>query len=148
MRGEPYRVKSRTLLLVACLVWLAAGVNVARVGLDSMRGQVTALTGALALAVFGLFGWFVFWPLVERHRRRIEGYGLSLQPFWRFFDRKSFIVMAVMILLGVTLRVGHLASDWFIAWFYTGLGAALSLAGLGFGWYYLVWPYGEEKEKP
>lgn len=41
--------------------------------------------------------------------------------------------MAVMMSGGIGLRVSGLAPDRFIAVFYTGLGAALLLAGLLFG---------------
>lgn len=41
--------------------------------------------------------------------------------------------MAVMMPGGIGLRVSGLAPDRFIAVFYTGLGAALLLAGLLFG---------------
>lgn len=41
--------------------------------------------------------------------------------------------MAVMMTGGIGLRVGGLAPERFIAFFYTGLGASLLLAGLLFG---------------
>ena len=53
--------------------------------------------------------------------------------FLRFFDRKSFVIMAVMMTGGIGLRASGLAPEAFIAIFYTGLGASLLLAGLRFG---------------
>ena len=65
------KVKRNTLLLLACLIWSAAGFNILRIGL---------MTG------------------------------------------------------GIWLRSSGLAPERFIAFFYTGLGASLLLAGLLFGW--------------
>ena len=41
--------------------------------------------------------------------------------------------MAFMIIFGITIRTFNLLPDRFIAIFYTGLGAALFLAGIIFG---------------
>lgn len=71
--------------------------------------------------------------LVGKHTRRILGYWEDRQFFLRFFDKKSFLIMAGMMSLGMFLRVSGLAPDPFLAVFYSGLGAALLLAGLLFG---------------
>ena len=52
--------------------------------------------------------------------------------FLKSFDVKSFIIMAVMMTAGIWLRSSGVAPDRFIAFFYTGLGASLLLAGLLF----------------
>ena len=41
-------------------------------------------------------------------------------------------MMAVMMTGGIWLRSSSVAPDWFISFFYTGLGASLLLAGLLF----------------
>ena len=92
------KVKRNTLLLLACLVWGAAGFNILRIGLSARIGAY----------------------LEERHF------------FWKFFDGKSFAIMAVMMTGGIGLRSSGLAPERFIAVFYTGLGASLLLAGLLF----------------
>ena len=48
----------------------------------------------------------------------------------KFFDIKSFIIMAVMMSGGIYLRASSLAPERFIAVFYTGLGSSLLLAGI------------------
>ena len=42
--------------------------------------------------------------------------------------------MAFMMTLGIVLRTGGLAPKQFIAFFYTGLGASLLVAGIRFGY--------------
>ena len=51
----------------------------------------------------------------------------------KFFDVKSFLIMAVMMSGGIWLRSSTVAPERFIAVFYTGLGASLLLAGVLFG---------------
>lgn len=41
--------------------------------------------------------------------------------------------MVFMMIFGIVLRVSRMASEWFIAVFYTGLGASLLMAGFLFG---------------
>ena len=131
------KVRKITLLLIACLVWGAAGINILRIGLLAYPPYVSLLNGVLSLAVFGVFQYFVFGPLVKKHTRRITGYEEERQFFLKFFDGKSFAIMAFMMTFGILLRTTGLGPDRFIAVFYTGLGASLLLAGLLFGRNYL-----------
>lgn len=125
-------VKKRTLLLLAALVWLAAGFNIVRIGVSAYVGHLSLLAAAGSVVVFVLF-WRMFRGLVGKHTGRIREYAEERQYFWHFFDARSFCIMAVMMTGGITIRVYHLMPDAFIAVFYTGLGTALALAGLAFG---------------
>lgn len=122
------KVKRDTLLL-ACLVWGAAGFNILRIGLAAYPAFRTALNFCLSALVFALFQRFVFGPLVKKHTARIRAYREERHFFLKFFDAKAFAVMAVMMTGGIALRAGGLAPERFIAVFYTGLGASLLLAG-------------------
>ena len=115
------KVKKRTLLLLASIVWLIAGFNIIRIGILSYTGQVTVVNILLSALVFAVFWSMVFYKLVIRHTDRIQNYEDELQFFWHFFDKKSF---------------SHFAPDVFIAVFYSGLGMALFLAGVLFGVHY------------
>ena len=130
MRGRRFSVRNRTLLAIAGSVWLAAGGNVARIGGQAYRGlpRVGAVHLLLSLVVFGLFG-SMFFRMSQKHTRRIRGYAGETQPFWRFFDRKAYLIMAVMMGGGISLRYSGLVPEVFVAVFYTGLGCALALAG-------------------
>ena len=128
-----FKVKTHILLLLACLVWLAAGGNIRRLGVLSYPPFVNVWNVLLSILVFTIFGRFIFGPLVKKHRTRIAGYDEQKQYFFRFFDGKSFLIMAFMMGGGIWLRASGLAPDVFIAVFYSGLGAALMLAGVLFG---------------
>lgn len=131
-------VKNTTLLLIACLVWSAAGFNVLRLGLIEYPPFVSVVNILLSAAVFTVFQIFIFGRLVKKHTKRIDGYDDEKQLFIKFFDVKSFIIMAVMITGGILLRTLHIAPPIFIAVFYTRLGASLLLAGILFGRNFLV----------
>lgn len=125
-------VKKRYLLLIASLVWLFAGLKVLSLGLEAYKTNFTALNIILSLAVFIVFWLMVFNRLVNKHTVRIKAYTEERRYFWNFFDLKSFIIMAIMMTGGILIRKYSLLGVNFIAFFYTGIGAALSLAGLKF----------------
>lgn len=127
------KVNRNTLLLLACLVWSAAGFNLLRIGLMAYPDYLTMLNYLLSVLVFAVFQRFIFGKLVKKHTVRISAYLEDRHFFLKFFDGKAFAVMAVMMTGGIGLRFSELAPERFIAVFYTGLGASLLLEGLLFG---------------
>ena len=131
------KVQKNTLLLIACLVWGAAGFNILKIGLLAYPNYLQPLNYALSLLVFAIFQFLIFGKLVKKHTQRINGYVEEKQFFLKFFDVKSFIIMAFMMTFGIVLRATNIAPERFIAVFYTGLGSALALAGLLFGYQFV-----------
>lgn len=131
-------VRKKSLLGLASLVWMIAGFNVFKIGIDTYINYISVINIILSFLVFGVFWYMVFYKLVVKHTLRIKNFQQPKQYFWKFFDMKSFIIMAVMMTGGVTIRIFHLLPEQFIAVFYSGLGAALFLAGLLFGYNYLT----------
>lgn len=127
------KVKRNTLLLLACLIWSAAGFNILRIGLMAYPAYRAGINYLLSALVFVVFQVFIFGKLVKKHTARIGAYEEEFHFFLKFFDKKSFAIMAVMMTGGIWLRSSGLAPERFIAFFYTGLGASLLLAGLLFG---------------
>ena len=130
------KVKKHTLLLIASFIWLIAGFNVLRIGIVTYKNYISIFNIVLSLAVFSMFWFMVFSKLVFKHTKRINNFTEDLQFFLNVFDKKSFIIMACMITFGILIRTLHLAPDVFISVFYSGLGSALFLAGLLFGYNY------------
>lgn len=122
------------LMLIAGLVWCAAGAMVCMIGLPLEFGLAPShlILFPLAAMIFAAFYFFVFSPLVRKHTSRIRARSEDRLPFWHFFNTSSWVVMAVMMAGGMTLRLSHLMPDWMIAFFYSGLGVALFLCGLRF----------------
>lgn len=130
------KVKKRNLLLLASVVWMAAGFNILRIGVISYRNNVSAVNFLISISIFLVFWFMVFYRLVKKHTVRITQYKEEMQFFLKFFDVKSFCIMAFMMTFGIGLRVSGICPDLCIAVFYSGLGTALFLAGLLFGYNY------------
>ncbi|MFU0538334.1 hypothetical protein ACMZ79_01400 [Gardnerella vaginalis] len=131
------KVSKNTLLLIACLVWGFAGFNILKIGVSAYSNFLSPINFTLSLAVFVIFQVFIFGKLVKKHVSRINAYKENKQFFLNFFDVKSFIIMAFMMTFGIVLRATNIAPERFIAVFYTGLGSALALAGLLFGYQFV-----------
>ena len=137
MKRKFYEVSPRTLLIIAGIVWMLAGYNVARLGVISyLEINVHWYHFVLSVIIFILFGT-MFAKMTKKHGKRIKDYKQAYRPFWNFFDLKSYIIMAVMMSGGIGLRASGLVPNEFIAFFYTGLGLALFLAGVLFVYMFL-----------
>ncbi|MHB8838064.1 MAG: hypothetical protein ACYC7F_03840 [Gemmatimonadaceae bacterium] len=131
-------VPKNSLMLIAGLVWCAAGASVSRIGIPLLWrfGGARLDLDALAVLVFLVFYLFVFSRLVGRHAARLCQDPASHLPVWAFFDGRSYVVMAVMMFGGMWLRLSHAVPLWMIAFFYSGLGVALFSSGTRFLWAY------------
>lgn len=129
------KVRADKLMVIAGVVWLLAGVNVAGLGVRAYLqdwGWMLALLIAGSCVVFVAFHAGVFSSMVDKHAKRIYGYGELRRSVFLFFDAKGYVMMGVMMGGGIALRVSGLVPEWFIAFFYTGIGVALALAGVDF----------------
>lgn len=131
------RIKKNKLIAVAGVVWLVAGVNVAILGVRAaihMSGVAAIILVALAGGAAAAFCGFhpMFSKLVKKNAQRIADLEGERHHVVRFFDRKSYMMMAIMMSMGVGMRAAGVFPDWFIAFFYTGLGFALALAGASY----------------
>lgn len=126
-------VSRRTLILIAGLVWVIAGANILKIGIDTWIHNSMFWPFKLfgAVLFFGIFFTFVFRRLFGKNIRRIAQKNDSNCPF-AFFDVKGWVVMVIMITVGITVRHYHLLPDWLIAMFYSGLSSALILTGFLF----------------
>lgn len=131
-KHKVYEVPKRTLLIVAGIVWMIAGFNVVRLGIISYKlVEVSWYLPLFSVITFALFGT-MFFKMTQKHGKRIMNYEEAYKPIWNFFDIKSYIIMAAMMGGGIGLRNAGVFPDIFVAFFYTGLGCALFLAGVCF----------------
>lgn len=122
-------VGKKTLVLISAFVWLAAGFNVFRLGELELAGRADWILLLLSAAVFVPF-FFMFQRMAVKNIRRIAELETEKNFFLKFFTVKSYVIITLMITLGVTLRSIPAVPRFFIAFFYTGLGTALFLAGV------------------
>lgn len=133
-----FRVEAKYLLLIAAVVWFLAGFNVARLGiLACAEGETPLWLLVIGIPLVFIAFHAMFSKLVGKHSDRIRGYGEDRMHVLRFFDVKGYVMMAIMMGGGIALREFGIVPSWFVAFFYTGLGIALALAGVGFLVHYL-----------
>lgn len=131
------KMKKENLITVAGVVWLLAGANVALIGVRSaveMSGTAVGIVVALLVGAVAAFFAFhaMFGKIVVKNARRIRGLDAERLNFLRFLDLRGYLIMAFMMSFGFGLRISGLIPNWFFAFFYTGLGSALALAGASF----------------
>lgn len=132
-RSAMFRVRAKYLLLIAAAVWFLAGFNIARLGvLACLEGDTPLWLLIVGIPVVFLAFHAMFSKLVGKHADRIRSYGEDRMHVLRFFDVKGYLIMAIMMGGGISLRAFGIVPGWFVAFFYTGLGCALALAGIGF----------------
>jgi hypothetical protein len=127
-------VPKNTIGLLAGLLWCTAGAMVATVGIPLALGLAPEhlVVVPLAVLVFLAFYGMVFSRLVRKHTHRIRARTEDRLPVWNVFSASSWAVMMVMMVGGTALRASHVAPDWMIAFFYSGLGSALLVCGVRF----------------
>ena len=126
------KVKSEKLLIIAAVVWLLAGINIA-----ITETELVAALLAVGVVVTFLLFHMMFAKLVGKQSNRIRAYGNEPTCAFAFFDVKGYIMMAIMMGGGIALREFGIIPAWIVAFMYTGIGSALALAGIGFFIHYL-----------
>ena len=135
-------VPTKVLLVIAAVVWFAAGAGVVSVGLKATEQAWEWWMGLVVSAVFAAF-FLLFLMLSRRNARRILSLTDRLSFIMHCFDANSYIIMVLMIFLGTAVRISTFVPDFIIAPFYCGLGAALILAG-----FYLLIVYMQTWDHP
>lgn len=106
------RVAKEKLLLIAGFVWLAAGLNIAILGVSAfieMGEHAMLVLVPAAIVAFTVFHAGMFSKLVGKHADRIEAMEGARVPFWKFFDAKGYLIMAFMMTMGIGLRSSGIA---------------------------------------
>lgn len=126
-------IPNKYLILIAGIVWMFAGMMVIKTGLPFFINQGRYISSIfLSVSVFSLFYFFVFSKLVEKHTIRISKDNRKKMFIMEFFDKKSYLIMVVMILGGITIRKFSLLPAFDIGFFYVGIGLALFSCGMKF----------------
>ena len=101
------QIPKNQLMLIAGLVWCAAGAMVVMIGLplEFQLAPEHLVLLPLAGVVFLAFYFLVFSQLVRKHTGRIRARTEDRLPVWDFFNASSWVVMAVMMGGGMALRV-------------------------------------------
>lgn len=103
-------VPKNGLMLIAGMVWCAAGAMVSAIGLPLLwrLGATQVVLYPLAGLIFLIFYFLIFSRLVVKHTERIRQRSEQRLAFWNFFDRSSYVVMVIMMAGGMWLRLSQL----------------------------------------
>jgi uncharacterized membrane protein len=131
-------VERRFLILIAGGLWLIVGImlcSLASQWLTNTPGGEALMLGLSGIVLSLFIYHFGFMKLVKKNAGRIidmkgKRCVFAFQP-WR-----SYLVVIIMILLGVTLRHSRLSRN-ILAIIYTGFGLAMILSSLKYFWIYM-----------
>lgn len=97
-------MSKKRLVYIAGLLWLFAGSMVTKIGIQAYGdvGKKSLVYLPLTVLIFG-FLFTNFSPLVEKNIHRVDSLEEGQVKVWRFLDKKSYIMMASMMVLGMIL---------------------------------------------
>ncbi len=133
MEADRFRliVTKKILMFIAGLMWLLVGVmllNYARLWLSLESGKIMILysgAGVLSALIIHHFG---FLRVADKNLQRIFSMKERVSVF-SFLTWKSYILIAVMITMGITLRHSAIPKK-YLAVLYIGIGLALALSSI------------------
>ncbi|MBS0000142.1 MAG: hypothetical protein KFF73_14270 [Cyclobacteriaceae bacterium] len=128
-------VNKTILVLIAGLVWVAVGTAMSRLAIlwwQSYTGSFLILFVILGLILGIVKGYYIFSRIVRKNIDRISrmdktGFVLAFIPW------KTYLLIAGMVILGVTLRHSLLPRQ-YLAIIYMGIGLAMILSGFQYFW--------------
>ncbi|MGI6752666.1 MAG: hypothetical protein ACOX4U_08700 [Anaerovoracaceae bacterium] len=131
MKKKPFLISPKYLPLIAGIVWMVAGINILKIGftdfIRNWHGHVKYAFGIIF--VFAIFTYFIFYPLVKKHRLRVLKIVEEKVYAYRFFDMKGYLVMIFMITGGFLIRSLKILPGISIGVLYSGIGLSLICAG-------------------
>ena len=119
--------------IIAAAIWGIPGINIAIKGLRTymlMRPGDLWWLMLITLAV-SIFFFIIFRRVVRKYSERIASLPDSVM-IWQIFPPKGWILLAIMMGLGITLKHIPDVPMSFTASFYSGLGPMLIVAALRF----------------
>lgn len=142
-------VPKRYLLFIAASVWTLAGMMLWFRAAAMVMQEHFPLLWSIAIAVaWGvLFYLLLFARISLKHTRRIFKIELERPCAFSFFSFKSYILMAVMISAGISLRLSGAVDTVIIGVFYMIMGVPLALSSIRFWHYGIMYRSFQEKFK-
>ncbi len=128
------RVNKRILLFIAAFVWTFAGGMLLFKGFSFMNNIRNDLWIKLLPSIAGglLFYQVMFSKISRKHVSRILNLKEEKNSIFSFFSMKSYILMAVMISAGITLRKTGIVPASYLSIIYITMGIPLLLSAFRF----------------
>jgi hypothetical protein len=127
-------VPKRMLLLVAGCAWsIAGGILIARGLIQLIRfNHYLVLDVSVAILTGILFYLVLFARISSKHITRIALIPVDNPCFFSFFNFRSYLLMAVMIAGGITLRKLNLVPPEYLYTFFLAMGLPLMISSYRF----------------
>jgi hypothetical protein len=131
-------VEKKFLILIAGGIWMIVGLMLCRLAsgwLSRTPGGEALIIGLVGIILSLFIYHFGFLKLVKKNAGRI----IAMQGkrcIFAFQPWRSYLVVIIMVLLGITLRHSRLSRN-ILAVIYTGFGLAMILSSLKYFWIYL-----------
>jgi len=133
---EKYKpaVSKRALLIIAGCVWsIAGGILIARALISLLKfNNHLFIELAIALVIGICFYVFLFTRISKKHITRISLITVDNPCFFSFFNFRSYILMAIMITAGITLRKTNIINAEYLYTFYFAMGIPLLMSAFRF----------------
>ena len=128
------KVRKIHLLAINGLMWTAIGTKISITGIGHYLTTPTEkLWRMIPLSVLVFAGFYMmFTGIVRKYSERIHALPGPMEPIYKTFSLKGYLIIAFMISLGISLKYIPGSPDSFFAWFYLGLGPGLLSAGIRF----------------
>ena len=121
------KVRKIHLLVINSLVWTAIGTKISITGISHyLTTPVEKLWWMIPLSVLVFAGFYMmFTRIVRKYSERIHSLPGPKEPIYKTFSLKGYLIIAIMITLGISLKYIPGIPESFFAWFYMGLGPGL-----------------------
>ncbi len=145
-------VPKRVLLFVAAIVWTFAGSMLLYKGFKMLDTTSIYLWLQLMLTLIGgiVFFWKMFSKISRKHTNRILNLKEARPCLFSFFNFRSYLLMALMITMGITLRRTGWVAPNHLAFLYLTMSVPLLLSSVRFyytGIYYNRYFVAENQDK-
>jgi len=131
-------VQKRTLLLIAGCAWsIAGGILISRslIHLIGVNHNLAMEIG-IGIVIGCLFYILLFARISKKHITRINLIEIDNPCFFSFFNFRSYLLMAIMISGGITLRLSGLVNPEIIYTFFLCMGIPLLVSAWRFFYSY------------
>jgi len=128
------RVTRRYLYFVAALVWTLAGSILLIRGMFLFIDDNYLIRIRLSISILSgiLFYRFLFSRISGKHTDRIAGMQPDRPCLFSFFNFKSYILMTLMIMAGITVRISGIITPVYLSVIYVTMGIPLFISSFRF----------------
>ncbi|MEI7662483.1 MAG: hypothetical protein WCK34_09805 [Bacteroidota bacterium] len=133
-------VSKHNLLFIAGLAWTTAGGILAGRGLNYLvhYGSHTGWRLAGGVILGGLFYLILFSRISRKHIIRIKGLTIPYPCAFSFFNLRSYLMMALMISGGITLRSFDVINKEWLYNFFVTMGVPLLISASRFFYFWFT----------